>query len=51
MSPSFFKENDMYAYHRLKSVHVCAYVRMRFNRLEHVCQHWRSHPNQLSFDF
>ena len=37
MSPSFFKENDMHAYQRLKSVHVCAYVRMRFNRLEHVC--------------
>jgi len=36
---------------RLKSVFVSPYVRFRFGRLEHVCQHWRSHPGQLSFDF
>jgi hypothetical protein len=41
----------MFPYRRPKDVHVCAYVRMRFNRLEHVRQHWRSHPNQFSFDF
>lgn len=37
----------MYAYLRRKSVHVRAYVRFRFGRIENVCQHWRSHPNQL----
>jgi hypothetical protein len=31
-----------------KDVHVCAYVRRRLNRLEHVRQHWRSHPGQLN---
>jgi hypothetical protein len=34
-----------------KSVHVRAYQRTRFGRLEHVCEHWRSWPGQLSFDF
>lgn len=33
---------------RHKDVHVCSYVRTRFNRLEHVCEHWRSHPGQLN---
>lgn len=27
-----------------KTVHVCAYTRVRKGRLEYVCQHWRSHP-------
>jgi hypothetical protein len=35
-------------YARPKSVHVRAYTRVRFGNLEHVCQHWRSHPGQLS---
>jgi hypothetical protein len=34
-----------------KSVFVRAYRRTRFNREEHVCQHWRSMPHQLSFGF
>lgn len=33
--------------HRLKTVFVRAYTRFRFGRIEHVVQHWRSHPNQL----
>jgi hypothetical protein len=36
---------------RLKGVFVTAYSRFRFNRWESVCQHWRSHPGQLSFSF
>jgi hypothetical protein len=31
-----------------KSVHVRAYVRFRFGRIEHVCEHCRSNPRQLS---
>lgn len=34
-----------------KLVHVRAYDRTRLGRLEHVCAHTRSWPNQLSFDF
>ena len=34
-----------------KQVHVRAYERIRFGRKEHVCEHWRSWPGQLSFDF
>jgi hypothetical protein len=34
-----------------KAVHVRAYHRTRFGRLEHVCEHWRSWPGQLHFDF
>lgn len=30
-----------------KSVFVRAYHRVRFGRLESVCQHWRSYPTQL----
>lgn len=33
---------------RLKDVFVRAYTRIRFGRTENVCQHWRSHPGQLS---
>jgi hypothetical protein len=36
---------------RVKEVFVCAYSRIRFGRLENVCQHYRSYPNQLSFNF
>ena len=32
---------------RLKNVHVRAYVRLRFGRIEDVCEHWRSWPGQL----
>jgi len=35
-------------YYRAKSVFVRAYIRFRFGRLENVCQHWRSHPGQLT---
>jgi hypothetical protein len=28
----------------VKTVHVCAYTRVRKGRLEYVCQHWRSPP-------
>lgn len=27
-----------------KTVHVCAYTRIRKGHLEYVCQHWRSPP-------
>jgi transposase-like protein len=30
---------------------VMALTRIRFGRLEHVCAHWRSWPNQLTFGF
>jgi hypothetical protein len=36
---------------RPKTVFVRPYMRQRFGRLENVCQHWRSWPNQLSFTF
>lgn len=36
---------------KLKAVHVCAYTRMRFGKLEFVCEHFRSWPGQLSFGF
>lgn len=32
---------------RPKVVHVRAYVRMRYQRREHVRSHWRSLPVQL----
>lgn len=32
----------------VKSVYVCGYLRYRFGRWESVCQHWRSHPGQLT---
>jgi hypothetical protein len=34
-----------------KAVHVRSYERTRFGKKEHVREHWRSRPNQLSFDF
>jgi hypothetical protein len=34
-----------------KRVHVNAYTRRRLGRFESVCEHWRSWPNQLTFDF
>jgi hypothetical protein len=33
--------------HKPKSVYVRHYSRVRFNRIENVCQHYHSHPNQL----
>jgi hypothetical protein len=36
---------------RAKDVHVCAYQRTCRGRREQVCEHWRSHPRQLSFAF
>jgi len=33
---------------REKPVFVRAYTRIRFGRLEHVCAHYRSWPNQLT---
>lgn len=36
------------AYPNVKSVYVQAYPRYRFGRWEHVCQHWRSHPGQMT---
>jgi hypothetical protein len=38
-------------YRKLKDVHVNAYARFRFGKWESVCEHWRSHPGQLSFNF
>lgn len=37
-----------YGYPKPKSVHVNAYIRFRFGRMEQVCQHWRSVPQQFS---
>lgn len=34
--------------HKPESVFVRTYVRFRFGKLENVCEHWRSHPNQLN---
>jgi hypothetical protein len=31
-----------------KTVYVRQYMRFRFGKYESVCQHWRSHPGQLS---
>lgn len=36
---------------RDKVVHVNPYTRFRFNRWESVCEHYRSMPRQLAFDF
>lgn len=36
---------------QIRSVHVSSYTRFRFGRWEDVCEHWRSHPGQLAFDF
>lgn len=36
---------------KTKQVFVRAYTRIRFGKQENVCQHYRSFPNQLSFDF
>lgn len=33
---------------KVKAVYVSSYTRFRFGRIEHVRQHWRSHPGQLS---
>lgn len=32
----------------IKTVFVHAYLRFRFGRWESVCQHWRSHPGQMT---
>lgn len=38
-------------YVKAKSVFVRAYTRIRLGNLEYVCQHWRSHPGQMTFNF
>lgn len=38
----------MHNHHKVKTVHVCQYVRYRLGRFESVCHHWRSHPGQMS---
>ena len=38
----------MHNHRKVKTVHVCQYTRYRFGRFESVCQHWRSHPGQMS---
>ncbi|SFI62904.1 hypothetical protein SAMN05216206_2588 [Pseudomonas guineae] len=35
----------------LRTVHVNPYYRWRFQRWETVCEHWRTHPGQMAFDF
>jgi len=32
----------------IKNVHVNSYPRFRLGKWEDVCEHWRSHPGQLS---
>lgn len=34
-----------------KAVHVSPYARLRFGRMEHVCEHCRSYPGQAEFQF
>ena len=46
-NPSTLLRGVGMAYTRWKSVFVRTYVRFRFGRREHVCQHWRSHPGQM----
>lgn len=31
-----------------KDVFVIEYTRIRYKKLENVCQHWRSRPDQVS---
>lgn len=38
-------------YAKAKIVFVRAYTRIRFGNREYVCQHWRSHPGQMTFNF
>lgn len=33
---------------KVKGVFVRQYVRLRFGKIENVCQHWRSYPHQLT---
>ena len=35
-------------FQRIKTVFVRAYPLYRFGRWESVCNHWRSHPGQMS---
>ena len=37
----------MHYVHKPKSVFVRTYTRLRFGKIENVCQHWRSLPHQL----
>lgn len=37
-----------YSDYKLKDVFVRSYMRLRYDRLENVTQHWRSHPYQLT---
>ena len=51
VKPNFlqlFSQGGHMAYHRIKSVFVRQYHRFRLGKWEQVCQHWRSHPGQLS---
>jgi hypothetical protein len=36
---------------KIKDVHVCSYMRVRFGRSEHVIAHWRSSPGQFVLTF
>jgi hypothetical protein len=38
----------MGVFSKVRTVFVRAYTRFRLGRLEYVCQHWRSHPDQLN---
>lgn len=44
----FFVKGYAMNYIRIKTVFVRRYIRRRFGRWESVCQHWRSHPGQMS---
>ncbi len=37
--------------HVVTCVHVNPYIRFRLGRWESVCEHYRSMPGQLAFDF
>lgn len=36
---------------KVKNIFVHRYTRFRFGRTENVCQHWRSAPGQMEFNF
>ncbi|MFP6850774.1 MAG: hypothetical protein VCA57_18995 [Pseudomonas sp.] len=51
MSTRTIRRQRRHSPQRDKVVHVNRYRRWRFERWEIVCEHYRSLPRQLAFDF
>jgi hypothetical protein len=51
MSTRTIRRQRRHSPQRDKVVHVNRYQRWRFERWEDVCEHYRSLPGQLVFDF